>query len=88
MNNKLKINDYVTILSYYKTKIPKSRRLLKLKGEEILADKLCRCIKKMNKTNKNEKRAIGICTKTIINRKGLKRGRFTCRNKKNITLHL
>jgi hypothetical protein len=34
----------------------------------------------------NESRAIGICTKTILNRKGLTRGKFNCKGKKNIII--
>ena len=69
--------DYTQILEYYKKKIPRSERLLKLQAEKILAYKLCRCIKKIDKTH--EARAIGICTKTIINKKGYTRGKFTCK---------
>jgi hypothetical protein len=79
-------NDYRQILEYYKKPIPRSVRLLRLNAEHILAQRLCRCIKKVNKTNINEARAIGICTKTVINRKGLTRGKFTCKKKEIITL--
>jgi len=83
-------NDYKTILEYYKKPIPKSRRLLKIEAEKILASKLCKCIKKVDPTN--EAKSIGICTKSVINNKGYRRGKFTCRGKpkiqikKNITL--
>lgn len=77
-------NDYKQILEYYKKEIPKSNRLLKMAAEKVLADKLCRCIKKIEP--ENEARAIGICTKTIFKRKGLTRGRFNCRGKRNITI--
>jgi hypothetical protein len=71
--------DYKKILEYYKKPIPKSRRLLKNDAEKIMSEKLCRCIKKVDKTN--EARAIGICTKTIFNRKGYTRGKFKCEGK-------
>jgi hypothetical protein len=77
-------NDYIEILEYYKKPIPKSARLLRLNAERILAQKLCRCIKKVD--NKNEARAIGICTKTVINRKGFSRGKFECKKKEKIVL--
>ena len=73
-------NDYKKILEYYKKPLPPSRRLLKLNAEKILAQKLCRCIKKVGVNN--ESRSIGICTKTIFNRKGFTRGKFQC--KKNV----
>lgn len=78
-------NDYKHILAFYKKPIPKSRRLLKQQADKILASKLCRCIKKIGKTN--ESRSIGICTKTIINNKGFSRGKFTCKNKSKIVLY-
>ena len=76
--------DYKRILEFYNKPIPRSNRLLKMRAENILATKLCRCIKKVDK--KDEKRAIGICTKTIINNKGLTRGQFTCKKKQSIQL--
>jgi hypothetical protein len=76
--------DYKQILEFYEKPFPKSRRLLKKQAEDLLSRKLCRCIKKVDK--KNEGRAIGICTKTIINKKGYKRGKFTCKKKSSIKL--
>lgn len=78
LNNK----DYINILEYYKKLIPKSKRLLKNEAEKILASKLCKCIKKIDPTN--EAKSIGICTKSVINRKGLSRGKFTCKKKPSI----
>ena len=77
-------NDYKKILDYYKTSIPKSKRLLKMHAMQLLATKLCRCIKKVDKIH--EARAIGICTKTIINSKGFTRGKFKCKGKGTIKL--
>ena len=77
-------NDYKRILVFYNKAIPKSKRLLKMQAEKLLVSKLCRCIKKVDK--ENEARAIGICTKTIINNKGFTRGKFTCKKKENIIL--
>jgi hypothetical protein len=82
--SELTSNDYKQILEYYKKQIPKSRRLLKNNAEHILAEKLCKCIKKIEP--KNEARSIGICTKTIFNRKGYTRGKFTCKGKRAVTL--
>jgi len=82
--SELTTNDYKNILAFYNKPMPKSKRILKMQAEKILATKLCKCIKKVDK--KNEARAIGICTKTIINNKGLQRGKFTCRKKQSISL--
>ena len=80
--SEITVNEYKKILTYYKKPIPHSKRLLKINAEKILAEKLCRCIKKIDV--KNEARSIGICTKTIFNRKGYTRGKFKC--KKNATV--
>jgi hypothetical protein len=71
-------SDYIKILNYYKLRIPlgSSSKTLKNKAENILSEKMCRCIKKVG--TDNEPRAIGICTKTVINRKGYRRGKFSC----------
>jgi hypothetical protein len=82
--SQLTINDYKHILEFYNKPIPKSKRLLKSQAEKIIANKLCRCIKKVDV--KNEARSIGICTKTIINNKGYTRGKFSCKNKPQIIL--
>jgi len=77
-------NDYKNILEYYKKPIPISKRVIKMNAEKVIASKLCRCIKKVDK--EHEARAIGICTKTIINRKGYTRGKFGCKGKTTIKL--
>jgi hypothetical protein len=76
--------DYKKILDFYNKPIPKSKSLLKRQAEKLLVSKLCRCIKKVDK--ENEARAIGICTKSIINSKGLIRGKFTCKKRQEINL--
>ena len=82
MSNNITNADYVKILDYYKITIPNSNRLLQKTAENIMADKLCRCIKKLDPVN--ESRSIGICTKSIFNKKGLKRGKFTCKGKRKV----
>ena len=81
--NKITNNDYKKILEYYKISIPKSTKMIKTEAEKILATKLCRCIKKVGL--ENESKSIGICTKTILNRKGLTRGKFKCKGKQSIS---
>lgn len=73
--------DYIKILNYYDINIPKSYIKIKKIAETVLANKLCRCIKKVSSV-KDETKGIGICTRSIFNKKGLKRGTFKC--KKNI----
>lgn len=82
--NELTSNDYKRILEFYNKTIPKSKKLLRIQAKKLLTSKLCRCIKKVDKVNEN--RAIGICTKTIINNKGFTRGKFTCKKTQSISL--
>lgn len=78
--------DYQHILEFYHKPLPRSARLLKLQAEKILANKLCRCIKKVG-NHIPEQIAIGTCTKTVINNKGFTRGKFKCRNQNTIKLY-
>jgi hypothetical protein len=84
MGDNLTNKDYIQILTYYKKTIPKSKTLVKRHAEKILGEKLCKCIKKIDPVN--EKRSIGICTRTVLNNKGITRGNFNCTGKRKITL--
>jgi hypothetical protein len=92
-NKTLTHADYIKILKYYKMRIPNSAKTVKRNAEKMLATKLCRCIKKVGSIGEpgsigehaSEQRAIGVCTRTVIARKGLRRGSFKCA-KKRITL--
>jgi hypothetical protein len=86
MNSKMNMhnNDYIQILKFYNLPIPKSKRLIEKEAENVLSSKLCKCIKKVDPTVKNEPKAIGICTKTVFNRKGLTRGKFKCKGKRYV----
>lgn len=78
----LSLDDYRNILKYYDNTIPRSHAELKRAAETLMANKLCGCIKKVGKTpSQTEGRAIGICTKTIFNKKGIKRGSFKCKKR-------
>jgi hypothetical protein len=75
MNNK----DFVSILKYYKVNVPRSKKTIRKKAENIMASKLCGCIKKVGP---DEGKSIGICTKTIFNGKGYTRGKFKCKKRR------
>ena len=49
-----------------------------------MAQKLCKCIKKVDPIY--EAKSIGICTKSIFNRKGLTRGQFQCKKKQSVKI--
>jgi hypothetical protein len=85
MSQKITKTDYSKILNYYGLNVPKNNSEIKHLAEDILAKKLCSCIKKVG-VPENESRAIGICTKTVLNRKGLSRGKFKCKNGRKIDL--
>jgi hypothetical protein len=92
--NDLTVGEYKTILNYYKIPIPINKKEMKRQAEKVITDKLCGCIKQVakkgklpNRANFSEQKAIGICTKTIVNSKGITRGSFSCKSpKRNVTL--
>ena len=73
--------DYIKILKFYKMDIPSTYKAIKKNAEKILAEKLCRCIKKVD--IENEARSIGICTNSIFTRKGLPIFHFFAKKMKN-----
>ena len=78
----LSLDDHKNILKYYDEPIPSSHKEIRRNAEVLMASKLCGCIKKVGgKNNQSEGRAIGICTRTIFNRKNIKRGTFKCRKR-------
>jgi hypothetical protein len=83
MSYKITNSDYSKILAYYGLEVPKKGTHLKEVAENILSKKLCSCIKKVGPP---EPKAIGVCTKTVLNRKGLSRGKFKCKNGRKLEL--
>jgi len=82
---KLTLKDYKTIIKHYGKKMPKSRTLKKRKANNLMAKKLCSCIKKVRNKKKYEK--IAICTSSVIKNRGLKYKSFTCKRKAIKNLH-
>lgn len=82
----LSAGDYRKILKFYKLSIPKKVSNLRKKGDKIIAKKFCSCIKKVRAKFKKEGIAIAICTKSVITRKGIKRGKFKCKKRRSIKL--
>tara|TARA_B100001059_G_scaffold55010_3_gene49617 strand:- start:1894 stop:2280 length:387 start_codon:yes stop_codon:yes gene_type:complete len=88
--SELSNKDYLSILSFYNLRAPKKKGKINYKkvktiAENILAEKLCRCIKKVAKSpkpsKKAESRAAAICGESVIKKKGLKHNRFKCKKK-------
>jgi hypothetical protein len=74
--------DYKTVLTYYEQNIPTDKTKLKQIAEDIIAQKLCNCIKKVNATYTNEPKSIGICKNSVLKRKNLSIHKFKCAKKK------
>lgn len=87
---KITKKDYMKILKYYKVDMGEKSSFKSVQdaAEDILATKLCRCIKKINPTEKNESKNIALCTNSILKKKGIKPSRFTCKKKSTFTKHL
>jgi len=77
--NSLTKRDHITILKYYS--IPYNNLTnfeMEHAAEDILATKLCRCIKKVEKNTNNKKKAIAVCTNSIFKRRNLKVYKYKC----------
>ena len=101
---KLTIEDYQKILKYYKIKFDNIKpKTIKQRAEKLLNEKLCKCIKKVNKKTKgkrrgygikngtrkiNESRSIALCKSSVLHKKGLTDSGFGCKKKKFINLHI
>ena len=78
---RLSLNDYISILKYYEIE-PSGMKTkdIKRKAEDILAKKLCRCIKSVdNKQDTNESKAIAVCKNSVLTKKNLKIAKFKCK---------
>jgi hypothetical protein len=75
--------DYINILNYYNIKINSNTSLSSIKkmAENIIAKKLCSCIKKVPNPSKKESRVIGICNHSVLQRKHLKINGFSCKKR-------
>lgn len=85
---KLEKIDYMDILKYYNIAFSEHLpiKLLRKMVDKIIAEKLCRCIKKVPNKDQPESRAIGICNHSVVKKKQLSIYKFTC--KKKPKLHL
>lgn len=80
---KITKKDYMKVLKYYNINMADNANYKTVQdaAEDILANKLCRCIKKINPTEKDEAKNIALCTNSILKKRGLKQSRFTCKKK-------
>jgi len=74
-------SDYQKILSYYKLPFDNlTARELQQTAEDILATKLCKCIKAVEK-KVGTKNAIALCTSSVFGKKGLKYFDMSCKGR-------
>ena len=68
---KLSKQDYIDVLNFYTINFNKDLpiKILKKMTEKIIAEKLCRCIKKVQNKGFPESRAIGICNNSVVQKK-------------------
>ena len=82
---KLTNSDYVSILKYYNINIDNlNDNSIKKKAEYILANKMCRCIKSVQKKSNyklNEQNAIALCRKSVLKNKNINIFNFSCKKK-------
>lgn len=85
---KLTKRDYLSILKYYNIDSKGMTELaLKKNAEDILARKMCRCIKAVQKYNTSpDKRAVAICRDSVLKKKNLNNFTFTCKKKVKFNL--
>ena len=85
MPGRLTRKDYETILRHYDVPFKSSDKLKKVRAsaEEILRDKLCRCIKRVKESKHpdGEKRAIPVCKKNVLHRRNVTDSGFSCKKK-------
>jgi hypothetical protein len=71
-------SDYNKIIKYYN--IPNDKQTTnKILAENILASKLCKCIKKVTNKKINEQVAITICRKRIFKNRNIDFYNFKCK---------
>ena len=71
-------NDYKKIVNYYNIQNDKQTSN-KILAENILASKLCKCIKRVDNKRINEKSAIAICRKSIFKNRNIDFYNFKCK---------
>jgi hypothetical protein len=78
---KITKSDYEKILSYYRIPFENLSAVeLKQKAEAILATKLCKCIKSVER-KVDPKNVISLCTASVFGKKGLKYFDMSCKGR-------
>lgn len=80
VNYPLNRDDYETIAQHYGLTNDTKTAI-----ENTMARKMCRCVKKVQKTTGSETPAIAICNKSIFRQRGLKFNKVTCKKRARFT---
>ena len=76
--------EYKKIAQFYEIPKPTNKSYKEI-AEDILAGKLCKCIKKVKSRQQVlEKAAIGVCRKSIFKNRGIDFYTFKCKKVKNL----
>ena len=85
-------DDYEKIVTHYGYPVPKTKKNKRHNNKtrklarDILVNKLCKCIKTVEKSSKlKETSAIAICNKSIFSRRKIKFFKFTCKKPRLLT---
>ena len=74
--------DYLNIMKFYKINVAAMGKTeIKLLAEDILSNKLCKCIKKITPLLKKEQNAIAVCKKSVLHNKNVKSFGFRCKKR-------
>jgi hypothetical protein len=79
----LSVSDYKKIVKYYNIDKPKNNTYKDV-AENILASKLCKCIKKVKSDKINEQAAIAVCRDNVFKNRNIDFYTFKCRNKQQL----
>ena len=74
--------DYLDIMRFYRIDVSNmTNKNIKKKAENILANKLCKCIKKVDPQLTKEQNTIALCRKSVMTNKNIKNYGFKCKGK-------
>tara|TARA_B110000483_G_scaffold243427_1_gene333185 strand:- start:968 stop:1291 length:324 start_codon:yes stop_codon:yes gene_type:complete len=77
--------DYLDIMRFYRIDVSNmTKKNIKKKAENILANKLCKCIKKVGPMLKTEQNTIALCRKSVMANKNIINYGFKCKGKNKL----
>lgn len=81
----LTLSEHRTVLSYYGIDHTNmNAKDIRKQAEDVLAKKLCRCIKQV--AEKDDNQPIAICRRNVVMQKGIDIYGFSCKNKPTLKI--